>query len=180
MHTLYVSRCAIGHVVTPNALEVATSLHRRVHDCTGQSLINSSPTSRGRCRHPDANVDRLPVPSLPHRSVPRPHPSPCAPPACVRQHTQINYNNKDHLVGAMLVAGWDKHGGGQVYGCPIGGTLVKDKWAIDGSGSTYIWAYCDSEFRCGRAGRRRVGQGWHGHVASGQGSTDTGRAWYRY
>lgn len=71
--------------------------------------------------------------------------------------TQINYNNKDHLVGAMLVAGWDKHGGGQVYGCPIGGTLVKDKWAIDGSGSTYVWAYCDSEFRYDRAGRATRG-----------------------
>lgn len=60
---------------------------------------------------------------------------------------QINYNNKDHLVGAMLIAGWDRHGGGQVYGAPIGGTLVKEKWAIDGSGSTYIWGYCDNEYR---------------------------------
>ncbi|PNW75549.1 hypothetical protein CHLRE_12g531100v5 [Chlamydomonas reinhardtii] len=59
----------------------------------------------------------------------------------------INYNNKDHLVGAMLIAGWDRHGGGQVYGAPIGGTLVKEKWAIDGSGSTYIWGYCDNEYR---------------------------------
>ncbi|KXZ51253.1 hypothetical protein GPECTOR_13g740 [Gonium pectorale] len=59
----------------------------------------------------------------------------------------INYNNKDHLVGAMLVVGWDRHGGGQVYGAPIGGTLSREKWAIDGSGSTYIWGFCDSEFR---------------------------------
>ncbi len=64
----------------------------------------------------------------------------------------MNYNNKDHLVGAMLVVGWDKHGGGQVFGAPIGGTLSKEKWAIDGSGSTYIWGYCDSEFRCVCAG----------------------------
>ena len=59
----------------------------------------------------------------------------------------MNYQNKDHLVGAIIVAGWDKHGGGQAFGCPISGTLVKEKWAIDGSGSTYIWAYCDSAFR---------------------------------
>jgi 20S proteasome subunit beta 1 len=60
---------------------------------------------------------------------------------------QINYNNKDNLVGAMIVAGWDKHKGGQLFGVPIGGTLAKEKWTIDGSGSTYIWAYCDSEFK---------------------------------
>ncbi|GIL62796.1 hypothetical protein Vafri_16966 [Volvox africanus] len=59
----------------------------------------------------------------------------------------LNYNNKDHLVGAMLVVGWDKHAGGQLYGVPISGTLAKEKWAIDGSGSSYIWGYCDSEFK---------------------------------
>ncbi|EFJ51606.1 hypothetical protein VOLCADRAFT_57026 [Volvox carteri f. nagariensis] len=70
----------------------------------------------------------------------------------------INYNNKDHLVGAMLVVGWDKHGGGQVFGAPIGGTLVKEKWAIDGSGSTYIWGYCDSEFKEGMT--REEAENW--------------------
>jgi hypothetical protein len=27
---------------------------------------------------------------------------------------QMNYNNKNNLVGAMIVAGYDKHNGGQV------------------------------------------------------------------
>ena len=53
----------------------------------------------------------------------------------------------------MVIAGWDAKGGPQVFGCPIGGTLVPERWAVDGSGSTYIWGYCDSEFR--RAPRRR-------------------------
>ena len=35
----------------------------------------------------------------------------------------------------------------QVYGCPISGTLVKEPWAIDGSGSTFIWGFLDSEYR---------------------------------
>ncbi len=29
---------------------------------------------------------------------------------------QMNYNNKNMLVGALLVAGYDKHNGGQVRG----------------------------------------------------------------
>ncbi len=59
---------------------------------------------------------------------------------------QMNYQYKQ-LIGAMIVAGWDKENGGQVYGCPIGGTLVQENWTTDGSGSTYIWGYLDSSFR---------------------------------
>ena len=52
------------------------------------------------------------------------------------------------LLGAMIVAGWDKLAGGPIWGCPISGTLVKERWAIDGSGSTYIWGFLDAEYRC--------------------------------
>ena len=62
---------------------------------------------------------------------------------------QLNYTNKQMLLGAMIVAGWDSKFGGQVWGCPISGTLVRENWAIDGSGSTYIWGFLDSEFRSG-------------------------------
>lgn len=70
--------------------------------------------------------------------------------------TQMNYNNKDNLVGALIIAGYDSHNGGQVFGCPIGGTLSNEKWAIDGSGSTYIWGYCDEAFRCEKGKKPRA------------------------
>jgi 20S proteasome alpha/beta subunit len=35
----------------------------------------------------------------------------------------------------------------QVWACPIGGTLVREQWTTDGSGSTYIWGFLDSEYR---------------------------------
>jgi len=56
------------------------------------------------------------------------------------------YNNK-HLQGALIVAGWDRYQGGQVYCLPIGGTLVQEKWAADGSGSLFLMGYMDSIFR---------------------------------
>ncbi|KAF8061998.1 Proteasome subunit beta type-6 [Scenedesmus sp. PABB004] len=59
----------------------------------------------------------------------------------------MNYNNKNNLVGALLVAGYDEAAGGQVYGIPIGGTIVREAWAIDGSGSTYIWGYMDAAWK---------------------------------
>ena len=59
---------------------------------------------------------------------------------------QVNYQNKQ-LIGAMIVAGFDDEGGAQVYGCPIGGTLVKDlDWTTDGSGSTYLWGFLDDAY----------------------------------
>ncbi|CAL8465244.1 g4779 [Coccomyxa elongata] len=62
---------------------------------------------------------------------------------------QINYSNKNLLMGAMIVGGWDPEGGGQIYGIPISGTLVQQEWTTDGSGSTYIWGYLDSAYREG-------------------------------
>jgi 20S proteasome alpha/beta subunit len=35
----------------------------------------------------------------------------------------------------------------QVWACPIGGTLVREQWTTDGSGSTYIWGFLDSAYR---------------------------------
>jgi 20S proteasome subunit beta 1 len=64
----------------------------------------------------------------------------------VGEFMQLNYHNKQ-LVAASILAGWDEEEGGQVYAIPIGGTLVREPWTTDGSGSTYIWGFMDSEYR---------------------------------
>jgi len=58
----------------------------------------------------------------------------------------------------MLVGGWDAEKGGQVYGIPIGGSMVRLPWATDGSGSTYIWGFLDAEYKPGldRAGAEKL------------------------
>eukprot|EP00299_Pterocystis_sp_00344_P004902 c1619_g1_i1.p1 GENE.c1619_g1_i1~~c1619_g1_i1.p1 ORF type:complete len:217 (+),score=37.77 c1619_g1_i1:43-693(+) len=62
---------------------------------------------------------------------------------------EICYRNKDHLLASLIVAGWDPRQGGSVYTIPLGGSLVQEKFAIGGSGSSYIYGFCDSEFREG-------------------------------
>eukprot|EP01083_Nonionella_stella_P090692 253394_1 len=54
------------------------------------------------------------------------------------------YPNKDYLLASMIVAGYDKYDNGSIYALSLGGTIQKQKWAISGSGSTYIYGYCDS------------------------------------
>lgn len=57
------------------------------------------------------------------------------------------YQNKEQLQAGIIVAGWDKYEGGTVYNIPLGGSLHKQPFAIGGSGSTYIYGYCDSVYR---------------------------------
>ena len=79
---------------------------------------------------------------------------------------ELCYDNKDQLryvhahrsyqrladvlsSAGMIIAGWDHRHGGQVYSIPLGGSLHKQSYAIGGSGSTYIYGYCDAEWREG-------------------------------
>jgi 20S proteasome subunit beta 1 len=61
----------------------------------------------------------------------------------------ICYSNKDQLSAGIICAGWDKESGPSVYNIPLGGGLFKGPWAIGGSGSSYIYGYCDSNYRQG-------------------------------
>ncbi|KAK8113824.1 proteasome component PRE3 [Apiospora kogelbergensis] len=62
---------------------------------------------------------------------------------------EICYSNKDRLSAGLIIAGWDERHGGQVYSIPLGGSLHKQSYAIGGSGSTYIYGYCDANWREG-------------------------------
>jgi len=63
--------------------------------------------------------------------------------------SDICYSNKDRLLAGMIVAGWDKQKGGTVYNIPLGGSLIQQPFAIGGSGSTYIFGYCDANYKDG-------------------------------
>ncbi|CAF1935192.1 unnamed protein product [Rotaria magnacalcarata] len=63
---------------------------------------------------------------------------------CVRR---LIYEYRDDFVAGMIVAGWDKKLGGQVYSCPLGGLLARQPISLGGSGSTYIWGYLDNNYR---------------------------------
>merc|ERR1711978_57710 len=58
----------------------------------------------------------------------------------------ISYEYRDQLTAGIIVAGWDRVKGGQVYSVPIGGALVRQKASIGGSGSTFLYGFLDSEY----------------------------------
>ncbi|CAO1617288.1 unnamed protein product [Parajaminaea phylloscopi] len=73
------------------------------------------------------------------------------PPVATAAHlfSQLVYANKDRLSAGIIVAGWDPKKGGTVFNVPLGGGVFQQPWAIGGSGSTYIYGYCDSTWRPG-------------------------------
>lgn len=60
---------------------------------------------------------------------------------------QLCYENKDNLTAGIIVAGFDEKNGGEVYSIPLGGSMHKQPYAIAGSGSTFIYGYCDKNFK---------------------------------
>nr|XP_057942492.1 proteasome subunit beta type-6 [Doryrhamphus excisus] len=59
------------------------------------------------------------------------------------------YRYREELMAGILVAGWDKRKGGQVYCVPIGGMLVRQPVSVGGSGSSYIYGFMDSNYKAG-------------------------------
>ncbi|CAR21485.1 proteasome core particle subunit beta 1 [Lachancea thermotolerans CBS 6340] len=57
------------------------------------------------------------------------------------------YENKDNLTAGIIVAGYDEKNKGEVYSIPLGGSVHKQKYAIAGSGSTFIYGYCDKNYK---------------------------------
>ncbi len=59
----------------------------------------------------------------------------------------VIYNNRGQFMASVIVAGWDKVKGGQVYVVPLSGMVVRKKIYISGSGSIYPMGYLDAHFR---------------------------------
>ncbi|KAI0463538.1 Proteasome subunit beta type-1 [Komagataella kurtzmanii] len=60
---------------------------------------------------------------------------------------ELCYNNKDALTAGIICAGYDDKEKGAIYSIPIGGSIHKQEYAIAGSGSTFIYGYCNKNFK---------------------------------
>lgn len=60
---------------------------------------------------------------------------------------QYQYEYKDHLSAAVIVCGVDNVEGAQIYSVGVGGSVTKQQIVLSGSGSAFIYGYCDTHFR---------------------------------
>ena len=59
------------------------------------------------------------------------------------------YDRRFEISAGIIVAGFDKVHGGSVFNILVGGSSVKLDYAMGGSGSTYIYAWMDQNYKPG-------------------------------
>eukprot|EP00510_Aplanochytrium_minuta_P004217 CAMPEP_0184012500 /NCGR_PEP_ID=MMETSP0954-20121128/4454_1 /TAXON_ID=627963 /ORGANISM="Aplanochytrium sp, Strain PBS07" /LENGTH=200 /DNA_ID=CAMNT_0026292509 /DNA_START=413 /DNA_END=1015 /DNA_ORIENTATION=- len=60
---------------------------------------------------------------------------------------RICYEYKDQLMAGIICAGFDEvKNDGSVYNIPLGGACIEQPYSIGGSGSTYIYGFCDANY----------------------------------
>lgn len=62
---------------------------------------------------------------------------------------KLCYENRNHLLAGIICAGYDDEQGGQVYSINLGGAMIRSPYTTSGSGSTYIYGFCDQHYRKG-------------------------------
>jgi len=129
------SRTTMGSYIANRVTDKLTQLHDRIYCCRSGSAADTQAVA-------DITRYQLQLYTQVHG-----HDPPVAVAANMMQ--SIVYSNKDNLSAGIICAGWDKEAGPSVYNIPLGGGLFKAPWAIGGSGSTYIYGYCDANYREG-------------------------------
>ena len=129
------SRTTMGSYIANRVTDKLTYLHDRIYCCRSGSAADTQAVA-------DVTHAQLQQYHMVHQQAPSVH-------VAATMLEGLCYSNKDRLSAGIIVAGWDPVSGGTVYNIPLGGGLFKGPWAIGGSGSTYIYGYCDATFREG-------------------------------
>ncbi|CCU99789.1 unnamed protein product [Malassezia sympodialis ATCC 42132] len=129
------SRTTMGSYIANRVTDKLTHLSDRIYCCRSGSAADTQALADVVTYH------------LQLYSVMQEQPPPTAVAANLFQ--ELIYQNKDRLTAGIIVAGWDKQHGGRVFNVPLGGGVFEQPWAIGGSGSAYIYGYCDATWREG-------------------------------
>ncbi|KAI9202699.1 nucleophile aminohydrolase [Polychytrium aggregatum] len=129
------SRTTMGSYIANRVTDKLTPIHDRIFCCRSGSAADTQAIA-------DIIHYYLQIYTVQHGEAPRVE-------TAARLFKDIVYQNKDSLSAGIIVGGWDKHDGPSVYSIPLGGSLHKGPFAIGGSGSTYIYGYCDAHYRDG-------------------------------
>eukprot|EP01123_Difflugia_compressa_P002577 TRINITY_DN13310_c0_g1_i1.p1 TRINITY_DN13310_c0_g1~~TRINITY_DN13310_c0_g1_i1.p1 ORF type:complete len:243 (-),score=40.96 TRINITY_DN13310_c0_g1_i1:26-754(-) len=129
------SRSSTGQYVANRAADKITPLHDKIFVCRSGSASDTQAVSAYVRYFLDMHISELGEPPLVKTAA-----------ALVQQ---LCYNNKNMLSAGMLIGGWDHHNGGEVWSVPLGGARIKQPFAISGSGSSYIYGFCDTHYKEG-------------------------------
>merc|ERR1712002_1236220 len=129
------SRTSMGTYVSNRVTDKLTKVTDRIYCCRSGSAADTQAVADIVASHMDILEVKLGEPPLVQ--------------VAANTFKEICYNYRDMLMAGIIVAGWDKTKGGQVYTIPLGGMIVRQPVAIGGSGSTFVWGYVDATFKPG-------------------------------
>uniref|UniRef100_A0A8C3FMF5 Proteasome subunit beta n=1 Tax=Chrysemys picta bellii TaxID=8478 RepID=A0A8C3FMF5_CHRPI len=128
------SRVSAGQTVTNRVFDKLAPLHHRIYCAIAGSLADAQ-----------AVVDMVNYHLDLHSLEMEEEPLVLAAANLVKG---ISYKYKEELSVNLMVAGWDRKKGGQVYGT-LGGMINRQPFAVGGSGSSYIFGYVDAAYKPG-------------------------------
>jgi 20S proteasome subunit beta 1 len=127
------SRTSTGRYVANRVSDKVTRVHDRIYCCRSGSAADTQAISDVVRRDMEAHA--LSLGRLPRVLT-----------AATMFQLEC-YSRKEEIQAGIICAGWDEVEGGQVYSIPLGGAIIRQPFAIAGSGSSYIYAYCDANYR---------------------------------
>eukprot|EP00211_Chloroparvula_japonica_P014325 CAMPEP_0119133266 /NCGR_PEP_ID=MMETSP1310-20130426/13283_1 /TAXON_ID=464262 /ORGANISM="Genus nov. species nov., Strain RCC2339" /LENGTH=227 /DNA_ID=CAMNT_0007123953 /DNA_START=260 /DNA_END=940 /DNA_ORIENTATION=+ len=127
------SRTSMGAYVSNRVSDKLTPVHERIYCCRSGSAAHTQFVA-------DIVKYYLELHSLELNTLPTVL-------SAAQLFKTVCYRNKNNLTAGIIVGGWDPVHGGSVYSIPLGGVLVRQPFAIGGSGSTFIYGYCDANYK---------------------------------
>uniref|UniRef100_A0A4W4DZV9 Proteasome subunit beta n=1 Tax=Electrophorus electricus TaxID=8005 RepID=A0A4W4DZV9_ELEEL len=127
------SRTTTGAYIANRVTDKLTPIHERIFCCRSGSAADTQAIS-------DAVTYQLGFHSIELDEPPLVQ-------TAANLFREMCYRYREELMAGIIVAGWDKRRGGQVYTVPVGGMLTRQPVSVGGSGSSYIYGYVDSNYR---------------------------------
>lgn len=129
------SRTTTGSYIANRVTDKLTQIHDTIYCCRSGSAADTQAVADIVKYYLQMHASQLPPGETPTTEVA----------ASVFQ--EICYNNRDNLTAGIICAGYDKKNKGSVYSIPIGGSIHQQEYAIAGSGSTFIYGWCDKNYK---------------------------------
>ncbi|CCE80344.1 Piso0_003460 [Millerozyma farinosa CBS 7064] len=129
------SRTTTGSYIANRVTDKLTQIHDTIYCCRSGSAADTQAVADIVKYHLQMYASQMPDGEKPTTKIA----------ASVFQ--EICYNNKDQLTAGIICAGYDKHNKGTVYQIPIGGSVHQSDYAIAGSGSTFIYGWCNENYK---------------------------------
>lgn len=155
------SRTSMGDYVANRVSRKITPIADRICVCRSGSAADTQALTSFVVHALSMHSIELKNPSLPKVNT------------CAHLFQHYCYEYKDQLMAGLIIGGWDKEKGGQVYVIPLGGTKFRRGYAVGGSGSAYIMGLIDADYRPGMSETeaRQLCKKWVSHAMARDGSS---------